>query len=117
MKALDSGISRALVASQFDLGKTTIYEWQQRRQETGDFQALKPGSAGYGHKVKDWGAFKIFAEAHGHKTQAEMAEAWEGQISRQTLSRCLQQIDFTRKKRPMDTKNGMMSNGHRLKRY
>jgi len=114
MEVLDSGVNMSEVAARFQIGKTTVYEWQQRRDETGDFQALKPGSVGYGHKVRDWHAFKIFAQTHGHKTQAEMAEAWDGAISRQTMSRCLKKINFTRKKRPTDTKSEMMGNGHRL---
>ena len=76
MNLLDSGVSMVLVSDQFQIGKTTaVYEWQQRRHETGDFRSRKPGSVDYGHKVTDWAAFKLFAQIHGHKTQSEMAEA------------------------------------------
>ncbi len=44
MEALDEGESRATVAKRFKIGKTTLYEWQKRREETGDFQSKKPGS-------------------------------------------------------------------------
>ena len=114
MNLLDSGVSVGTVADQFQIGKTTVYEWQQRRHETGDFRSRKPGSVGYGHKVTDWAVFKLFAQTHGHKTQSEMAEAWDGTMSHQTMSRCLQKINFTRKKRPTDTKSEMTSNAQPL---
>ncbi len=44
MEALDEGESRATVAKRFKIGKTTLYEGQKRREETGDFQSKKPGS-------------------------------------------------------------------------
>jgi transposase len=53
------------------------------------------------------GEFRAFAAQHGDKTQAEMAELWEGQISARTISRALHKIGFTRKKRRMATLNGM----------
>lgn len=115
MNLLDSGVSMVLVSDQFQIGKTTaVYEWQQRRHETGDFRSRKPGSVDYGHKVTDWATFKLFAQTHGHKTQSEMADAWDGTMSRQTMSRCLQKINFTRKKRPTDTKSEMTSNAQPL---
>lgn len=98
MEALDEGESRAAVAIRFKIGQTTLYEWQVRRKETGDFASKKPGSAGYNHKITDWNAFTEFAKKHGGKTQSEMAELWDGQISRQTIHRALKSIGFTRKK-------------------
>lgn len=114
MEVLDSGVSLSEVAKRFHIGKTTVYEWQQRRKETGDFQSRKPGSVGYGHKIIDWPAFKIFAERHGHQTQFEMAESWEGEISRQTISRALKKINFTRKKSHTAIRNEMKKNGQPL---
>jgi hypothetical protein len=32
MEALDEGESRATVAKRFKIGKTTLYEWQKRRE-------------------------------------------------------------------------------------
>ncbi len=45
--------------------------------------------------------FREFAKTHGDKTQVEMASLWEGEISSRTISRALQKIGFTRKKRLM----------------
>lgn len=114
MEEVDSGVKVSVVASQFHVGKTTIYEWQQRRKETGDFHSKKLGSRGYGYKITDWDAFKVFAQEHGHKTQAEMAKAWGGVISRQTIHKALKKINFTRKKRPMAIKKEMRIKGKPL---
>lgn len=103
MEALDGGQSREEVAKRFKIGKTTLWEWQKRREETGDFTSKKQGSVGYNHKITDWNAFTEFAKKHGGKTQSEMAELW-GNISRQTIHRALKNIGFTQKKRAMDTK-------------
>ncbi|KLT22749.1 IS630-Spn1, transposase [Wolbachia endosymbiont of Armadillidium vulgare str. wVulC] len=53
----------------FKIGKTTLYEWQKRHKETGDFQSKKPGSV---DKITDWNVFTKFAKNHGGKTQSEM---------------------------------------------
>lgn len=57
--------------------------------------------------ITDWDKFQEFAKAHGDKTQAEMAALWSGDISARTLSRALQKIGFTRKKKPTATANAM----------
>ena len=55
----------------------------------------------------NWDKFREFAKEYGHKTQAEMAELWEGEISKRTISRALKKIGFTQEKRPMATGSGM----------
>ena len=109
MQALDEGESREFVAKRFKIGKTTLYKWQQRRKETGDFKSKKLGNGGYNHKITDWNAFAEFAQKHGGKTLLEMAKLW-GNISCKTIHKGLKRIGFTRKKRPMDTKKGTQKN-------
>jgi predicted RNA binding protein YcfA (HicA-like mRNA interferase family) len=58
--------------------------------------------------------FRTFTKVHGEKTQAEMAELWQGDISARTISRALAKIGFTRKKRHMATANGMKQNERSL---
>lgn len=111
MEALDAGESRQAVAVRFKIGATTLYEWQQRRKETGDFISRKQGSRGYNHKITDWEDFEAFAQEHGHKTQSEMAKLWRVPISRQTIHRALKKIGFTRKKRLTDIKKEMRQSG------
>lgn len=62
---------------------------------------------GNGHKITDWEKFREFASSNGEKTQVEMAKLWDGEISSRTISRALNKIGFTRKKRLMATASGM----------
>jgi transposase len=110
MSCLEAGESRLQVATHFKIGATTLYEWQQRLKETGDFIAKKPGSAGYNHKITNWEKFKNFAKLNGDKTQSEMAFLWDGAISRQKIHLALRKIGFSRKKRLTGIKNVMMQN-------
>jgi len=64
-------------------------------------------SPGNGHKIIDWDKFREFVKTHGDKTQAQMAALWEGDISARTISRALNKIGWTRKKRLTATKNAM----------
>jgi transposase len=98
MASLQEGESVKAVAQRFKVGQTTVYEWRRLWQETGDYQARKPGSRGYGHKINDWQAFAEFVNQHRDKTQAEMAAAWDGEISQRTISRALKKIGYTRPK-------------------
>lgn len=45
-QSLEEGESRSVVAKRFKIGETTLYEWQVRKKETGDFASKKPGSVG-----------------------------------------------------------------------
>lgn len=75
--------------------------------------ALPNQPPGNDHKITDWEKFRSFALTHGDKTQAEMAELWDDQISDRTISRALKKIDFTRKKRHMATVSVMKINDRR----
>lgn len=109
IEALDEGESREAVAERFKIGRTTLWEWQQRRKETGDFQSKKLGNGGYNHKIIDWDKFTEFAKKHGRKTLLEMAKLWDN-VSIQTIHRALKKIGFTRKKRHMDIRKGTKKN-------
>lgn len=67
-------------------------------------------ASGQSSKVTDWEKFRAFVKEHGDKTQAEMAQLWVGEISQRTISRALQKIGHTRKKKRMATTNGMKPN-------
>jgi transposase len=98
----------------FDISCNTISLWLKRQAETGDCQARPYHPPGNGHKITDWDKFRKFAQEYGQKTQVEMAELWEGEISDRTISRALKKIGFTRKKRPMATVSGMRLNEQNL---
>jgi transposase len=97
----------------FSISRNTIDLWLKRQAETGDYQAKSTQPRRDGGKITDWEKFRVFAKAHGDKTQAEMAQLWEGPISRRTISRALQKIDFTRKKKLMATESAMKPNAKR----
>jgi transposase len=105
------GLKKHEASELFNISRNTINLWLQRKAETGDVQALPNHPPGNNHKITDWEQFRAFAKTHGDKTQVEMAQLWEGDISDRTISRALKKIGFTRKKRPTATKNGMNRNG------
>lgn len=105
------GMKKSEAAQMFQLSRNTIDLWLKRRAESGDYQAKPNRPPGKGHKITDWDKFREFAKTHGDKTQAEMAALWETDISARTISRALQKIGFTRKKRLTATKNAMKPNG------
>ena len=98
----------------FNVARSSIYRWKQRKQETGSFKAKK--SKGATGIIKDWERFEKFVEANRDKTQEEMAKLWSESISARTISRALKKIGFTRKKRPMAIGKEMKKHGRNLSR-
>lgn len=101
MQAIDEGMRKSEASRIFKISRNTIRLWEQRREQTGDYQAKEGYQKGYGSKIKDLDKFKEFARKHGSQTQAEMAQAWSGAISGRTIGKALKKIGFTRKKRVM----------------
>lgn len=96
------------VSETFGVHRDTLRRWKNQFKATGSCEAKQGYQDGYGHKISDWEAFCEFAETHGDKTQAQMAQSWPSKISQQTMSRALKTIGFTRKKRRTRTKNGSL---------
>jgi len=109
-----NGLKKSEVSELFNISRNTIDLWLKRKAETGDFQATLNQPCGHNNKITDWSKFRAFVKVHGDKTQAQMAELWEGEISARTISRALQKIGFTQKKRPMAIKNAASPNVKRL---
>ena len=107
------GLKKSEASLLFNISRNTIDLWLKRLSETGDCQAMPNQPPGNDHKITDWEKFREFAQVHGDKTQVEMAKLWEEPISDRTISRALKKIGFTRKKRPMVTRNGIKPNGLR----
>jgi len=108
------GLNKCEASSLFSISRNTIDLWLKRQAQTGDFQAKLNRPPGNGHKITDWDKFREFVKTHGDKTQAEMAQLWEGNISARTISRALHKIGFTRKKKRMAIENGTRLNAWRL---
>ncbi len=92
------GMPKTEASQVFHVSRNTINLWLQRKAQTGDFLPKPHHRPGNNHKITDWQKFKAFAQEHGHKTSAQMAELWDDDISPRTISRALKKIGFTRKK-------------------
>jgi transposase len=92
------GLKKSEASEVFNISRNTINLWFQRKAQTGDVQAKPRQASGKRQKITDWQKFRAFVLEHGDKTQVEMAQLWEGEISDRTISRALQKIGFSRKK-------------------
>ena len=112
MKAIEEdGMTKTEASQVFRMSRNTINLWFQRKAETGDYQAKPYEPPGSNHRIKDWEEFRKFAQEHADKTQKQMAQLWEGEMSQRTISRALKKIGLTRKKRRMATENEMSNTG------
>ena len=97
------GMKKSEASAVFGISRNTIDLWLKRKAATGRLAPAARSSLPRPRKITDWEAFRRFAEQHRHHTQTEMAEHWPGEMSQRTISRALQQINWTRKKRPTAT--------------
>ena len=72
------GLKKKEASELFTISRNTINLWFQRRKETGDIKAITTKKGNRARKIEDWEKFRAFATEHQDKTQAEMAELWEG---------------------------------------
>jgi transposase len=111
MQAIElDGLKKSEASELFNISRNTINLWFQRKAETGDVQVKPRPTSGSKHKITDWEKFQAFAKKHEDKTQAEMAQLWDGDISSRTISRALQKLGLTRKKRRTGIANGTKRN-------
>ncbi len=111
MQAVElDGMKKGEASQVFNISRNTINLWFQRRAETGDVQVKPRDTSNPKQKITDWEKFRAFAKEHEDKTQEEMAQLWEGDISSRTISRALQRLGLTRKKRRTGIGNGMQRN-------
>ena len=92
------GLKKSEASELFNISRNTIDLWLKRKAQTGDFKPQPNKPPGHNHKITDWEKFREFAQTHGDKTQEQMTQLWEGDISSRTISRALKRIGFTRKK-------------------
>ena len=96
LAALEQGMRKSEASNVFAISRNTIDLWINWFRQTGVFSAETSYQRGSGHKIIDWDAFRQFAQKHGGKTQAQMADAWEGEISPRTIGRALKKVGFTK---------------------
>jgi transposase len=115
MQAIElDGLKKSEASELFNISRNTINLWCQRKAETGDVQVKPRSACSPKRKVTNWDKFRAFAKEHEDKTQEEMAQVWPGDISSRTISRALQRLGLTRKKRRMGIVNGMKANVQRF---
>jgi len=108
--AIDRGEQKSHERESFSISRDTIDRWLKRRDVTGTIQAAQGYQRGHSHRIRNWEEFRAFAKLHGDKTQSEMAQLWQGDVSARTMSRALASIGLSRKKRPTATENEMKQN-------
>jgi len=114
MQAIElDGLKKCEASQLFNISRNTINLWFQRKAETGDVKAKLRTTSQQNGKISDWEKFRTFVKEHGDKTQSEMAQLWDGEISQRTISRALQKIGHTRKKKHTGIVNEMKPNGQR----
>lgn len=107
------GMLKSEAAQVFHLSRNTIDLWLKRQAETGDYQSKSTRPHQIARRISDWDKFAQFAQQHGDKTQAQMAEAWDGDVSARTISRALNTLGWSRKKKLTATTNEMQPNERR----
>jgi transposase len=105
--AFAGGERKSEVCRMFNISRNTLDLWLKREAQTGDYQAMAHFQKGCRHKITDWKRFEEFVQKHGGKTQREMAKLWGEGVTQQNISDALIKLGMSRKKRPMDTENGM----------
>jgi transposase len=86
MQAIElDGLKKSEASQLFNISRNTINLWFQRQAETGDVKPKPRQASQQKGKISDWEKFRVFVKEHGDKTQTEMAQLWEGEISQRTM--------------------------------
>ena len=112
MEAVKQGERKSAVCQMLNISRNTLDLWLKREQETGDCRAISGFQRGNRHKITDWQRFREFTKRHGGKTQAQMAKLWGENVTQQDISRALDKIGLSRKKKPMATGKEMISSAN-----
>ena len=107
--AIDGGMSKMAAHKTFNISRSTLDDWLRLREQTGRVQANTTYRRGPAPALSDTPAVRSFVQKHQHSTLEQMALAWQQQSQQQlscmTFSSTLRRLGYTRKKRPISTKN------------
>ncbi len=104
LRAVDQGTSQAAIANTFAVSVATIKRYLKQRRETGQVlpKAIPGRPAKKGVALRQ--ALLPQLQAHADATLEEHCRLWEAeqgfQVSRASISRAIQSLGWTRKKRP-----------------
>lgn len=100
MQAIElDGLKKSEASQLFNISRNTINLWFQRKAQTGDIKTKARQARQQELKINDLDKFGEFIKKYGDKTQSELAELWEGEVSQPTISRAIAQIKYSRKKK------------------
>ena len=80
------------------ISRNTLDLWLSREQETGDFQAIANHPPRENRKIQDLEKFKQFVRQYQDKTQQQMADLWQENLTQQNVSDGMKKLGITRKK-------------------
>ena len=98
LKAYEKGVRVTKIKETFDVSRNTVYKWLKIKNETGDIKAKEGYQNGHSHKVKNMEEFKNFVESNKDKTTQELSELWICKISKSTVLRYINKINYSYKK-------------------
>ncbi|HEY9829654.1 MAG TPA: IS630 transposase-related protein [Stenomitos sp.] len=100
MQAIElDGLKKSEASQLFNISRNTINLWCQRKAETGDVKVKARQLSQQQLKINNLGKFGEFIKKYGDKTQSELAQLWESEVSQPTISRAIAKINHTRKKK------------------
>lgn len=115
LSAVKRGERKSDVCRMLKISRNTLDLWLKREEQTGDYRAITHFQKGCGHKITDWERFRVFAQQHGDKTQAQLASLWGDNVTQQNISDALHKIGLSRKKKRMGIENETNSSAKRFK--
>jgi transposase len=91
------GMTQTLASEVYKITRKTIYTWLKLEEAQGHLEPATGFQKGHSHGVKDLDGFRKFVDLHPDYTQEEMAKNFS--VGSSTISRTLEKIGYSRKKR------------------
>ncbi|MDS3859265.1 IS630 transposase-related protein [Thermosynechococcaceae cyanobacterium BACA0444] len=115
LEAVARGAVKAQLCKTLNISRNTLDSWIKRYVETGSYtppsyhhQRRKP-------KIDNLDKFREFVLENNDKTQQQLADLWGHNITQQDVSRALQKLNITPKKRPTPMQKKMKTNAINLR--
>ena len=106
MSAVEKGMRKTEICKLYNISKDALYDWIALYKRQGNLEPITGYQNGHSHGIKDLAEFEEYVKNNADLTQEEMANYYG--VGSSTISRNLQKIGFTRKKRakrtPKETK-------------